>query len=82
MRQNQTIQAPIQGRDRRISLGIVLGDHGLHQGTERFGTATAPRIRNPPEPGFVLKQQPDGAGTFERLDDFGKFLGEFFFHSS
>lgn len=82
MRQNQAIQAPIQGRDRRLGIGIVLSDHGLDERAEWFGTPTAPGIRNPPEPGFVLKHQPDGAGAFEPLDDLGECLGEFFFHAS
>ena len=82
MRQHQAIEATVLRTDGAIGVGILLRYHGID---ERSNWATAPTVacvRDASETRLVLEHQLDGALLRPVRADFGKALGEFFFHSS
>ena len=80
--QDQRIEVAIERTDGAVGVGVLVGRHGLDDGTQGFFAPTSASPADSSESSLILEEHTERTFLREAQDDFCQFDGEFFFQSS
>ena len=82
VRRDQAVKFASADIHRAVSIGVLVGEHGLAHWTHWLGCPATAHVRDATKARLVLEHQLEGLLLRPVLADVREIVGEFFFHSS